>query len=450
MLSNHNSTRQLHMEDLLGLLPWIPAGPVVEIGAGQGHLSAAMAAWGLPVTALDVDAAALAFARRRFGDQVHWLHEDIRVHRLNRESQAAIFCLNVLPYIPHGERARLIGRLKAAIKPGGLLLISGYTSLDPSAAERLATSVNRLNQRPTGVLSPGELCERFEGWEILFSFEGWVAEDHSAGLKRHHISQIVARKPVIKQPVSFSAEALSPLGVGLDWSPELLQEDLCLRPDFVELQFEQWQIPAEDRHLLRLLQCLPGIIHVRGLGRALRKSLPDLQRLLARCESPWWVLSLALWSYQTGLSLPLPPGQTVWESVFMQIREVQSQIPVPLLLQNSLVSFSLGLMEGELMARIAEACDCGLILDLGLLCQSAAVLGFHPADWLRPIPAERVLALRLPSDHNLSWYADAWRLARQILPQSPIRALSLEPLAPPPALAGQLDQARRWLREARA
>lgn len=447
MLPKCQSTRQLHLEDVLGLLPWIPAGPVVDIGAGQGYLSAAMAAWGFSVTALDVDEEALAAARRRFGDQVHWLHEDIRSHRLNRESQAAIFCLNVLPYIPHGERARLIGRLKAAVKPGGLLLISGYTTLDPVAEQRLATSINRLDRRPTGVLSLGELPERFKEWEILFFFEGWVAEAHTpeGGVERHHVSQIIARKPISVQTISKSIPAS--LGVGLTWEAGIFQKDLSAQPDFVELPFEQWFKPSEDHRLLRLLQHVPGIIHVRGLGEALRQSLPELQRLLARCDSPWWVLCLALWSYRTGFSLPLPPARTVWEQVFAQIRALQNQVPTPLLLQNSLISFSLGVKEGELMAYIAEACDCGLSLDLGLLCQSATALGFHPADWLDPIPAERVLALRLPSDHDLSWYADAWRLARHILAQSPIQAISLEPLSSPERLGEQIMQARRWLKE---
>ncbi|PIQ23026.1 hypothetical protein COW36_01960 [bacterium (Candidatus Blackallbacteria) CG17_big_fil_post_rev_8_21_14_2_50_48_46] len=450
MKANSLSTRQLHLEDLLALLPWIPAGPVVDIGCGMGHFGAAMAAWGLPVTALDVDAEAIQSARKRYGEQALWLHEDIRSHRLNRESQAAIFCLNVFPYIPHGERARLIGRFKAAIKPGGLLVLSGFTEQDPSAEERWATSINRLDQRPTGVLQLGELYERMQGWDILFYFEGWVAEAHaSEGVERHHISQIIARKPRSKS-AAFDLKDLPVLGAGMLWKEETRDSLLIQKADYFELEFEYWLEPAEDQNLLRICHQHPCLIRVSGLGAPLQSAIPDLLRLLERCQSPWWVLPLALWSYQAGISLPLPPGQSVWEDVLQKILELRSCLPVPMVLENSLVSFSLGLAESELMTRLAESCDCGVSLDLGVLCESAVQQGFSPGEWLRPITAERVVSLKLPGSFSHPHYAEAWRLARQILAQTQIKALLIDADPLEQGLNTPLDQARRWLKESRS
>ncbi len=449
------SDRHLHLEDLLGLLPWIPAGPVVDIGCGQGHFSAAMAAYGLPVTALDVDASALGAARKAYGGQIDWLHEDIRAHRLNRESQAAIVCLNVFPYIPHGERARLIGRLKAAVKPGGLLILTGYTLLDPSAQLRLATSINRLDQRPTGVLALGELHERLREWQVLFAFEGWAFEG-SAPEERgpdvvagRHMSQIVARKPETAKKEPFSAHPFSTLGVGSawhrSWSPQL---KTAQGPHYVELQLEDWLDPAEDRALLQLLQSTPVLFRARGLGTALDSALPDLLRLLARTQSPFWVVSLGLWRLQSGLTLPLPPSPRVWDAVLAQLLQIRALVSCPFLLENSVASLSLGLAESELLNRLTENCDCGLSLDLNQLCQFGALQGFEPVEWLRALAPERIMALRLPADTGSPVYAEAWRLARQVLRQSPIRALSVVTAPDEWALAAQLEQAQHWLMEA--
>jgi uncharacterized protein len=448
-----SSSRHLHLEDLLGLLPWIPAGPVVDIGCGHGHLSAALAVYGLSVSALDVDASALALAQKRYGNQVNWLHEDIRAHRLNRESQAAIFCLNILPAIPHGERARLIGRLKAAIKPGGILVLSGYTVLDPTAQERLATSLNRLDQRPTGVLALGELQDRLSNWDLLFSFEDWVAEEQGhEHWQKHHLSQIVVRKPLAQKKHLFSSADLPVMGAGTPWQQYLVSEFKALEGQlgYLELQLENWLNPSDDSDLLELIKHAPSLVRVRGVGQTLTDALPMLTRVLARTESPWWVISLGLWSFQSALTLPLPPSPQVWEVVLQSLRQLRLEVSAPFLLENSLASLALGLVEGELLGRLADSCDCGISLDLTQLCQFAALQGFEPVEWLRPLAAERVIALRLPGDTASPFYAEAWRLARQILRQSPIKAITVVDPPEKHALTVQLKQAQQWLQESQS
>ena len=112
------SARYLSGRDLLALLPWVPYGPVLDAGCGSGWLAATIAQHGLAVEALDIDAERVLQAHQHYGEQVNWQCADIRRFHLPHEHYAAIFCLNVLPFIPNDERPALIARLKRSVKPG--------------------------------------------------------------------------------------------------------------------------------------------------------------------------------------------------------------------------------------------------------------------------------------------------------------------------------------------
>ena len=163
----HRSQRPLHYTDLLRLLPWIPAGPVCDLGCGEGHLAAAIGSYGLPTVGVEVNREVLQKAQQRYGERVSWEHNDLRNYRLQRESYACVICQDVLPFIPNGERARLIGRFKAALKPGGLLILTGLLENDAWAQQKHARTSNQISLKPTGVMRPGELSERLKasGWK---------------------------------------------------------------------------------------------------------------------------------------------------------------------------------------------------------------------------------------------------------------------------------------------
>ncbi|GAA1974782.1 23S ribosomal RNA methyltransferase Erm [Catenulispora subtropica] len=57
------------------------AGPIVEIGAGDGALTAALARLGRPVTALEIDPRRVRRLRERFGDAVAVVQADVLRHR---------------------------------------------------------------------------------------------------------------------------------------------------------------------------------------------------------------------------------------------------------------------------------------------------------------------------------------------------------------------------------
>lgn len=449
MLSGVLSTRHLHLSDLLGLLPWVPAGPVCDIGCGSGYLAAAVAAYGLPVTAIDVDAHMLQQARQRYGEQVSWIHSDIRNHRLPRESQAAIFCLNVFPYLPNGERARMIGRFKAAVRPGGFFVISGLDERDAAAGQRLARAANQVGVMPTGVFSLHELEERFRDWEILSAYQGPALQNYAKEPAVHQIVQLIARKPAAGTAPGW--RDLPRLGIGLDW-PAAFQG---LASDFVELPLDGFLALEEDSFLAHLNQRMTLIPHGRELSLGspgLRQDgyIEAIARVIARCGSPWWCEHLAFTRADGAESYALhalPPTEEALEVLKHNIRALRRRIPVPLLLEAlpSAPWASPAEMEPATFIRhVAEEADCALSLDLGLLQRQ---FGLGARTWIEKLPLERVLQLRLnlgPLEPQAR--AEVWALAARLLEGCPIRAICLGSEATlPEDLADALARSRQLL-----
>lgn len=444
MSSGIVSPRHLHFTDLLALLPWIPAGPICDIGCGNGRLAAALAAYGLPVTALDVERELIAHNRQRYGEDIDWVQSDIRNYRMQRESYAAIFCLNVFPFIPNGERARLIGRLKAAVRPGGLMVMTGLSERDPAASTRLARSANRVSILPTGVFASGELPSRFQDWELLFEYEGPAVLSCVKENAPHEIVELVARKPQPAKAPQLSA--LPALGVGLSWAPG----SRLVGADFLELPADGFLELEDDSALARLSRQLPliPIAQTLSLGTpGLRADgyLEALARLLARCDSPWWSASLAFsraegWEHAG--HQPLPATEEALETVKQNIRALRRLISTPLLLDLPMLNrmFRHDDMEPATFLRhVAEEADCGIVLDLSQLASSPDALSR-----LERLPRERILQLRLNAD-QLRTQGPALQLAQNLIQRSPVRALSITPDtgADLPEL---LRQARKLLR----
>lgn len=210
-----------------------------------------MAAYGFSVEALDVDEAYIEAAQTCYGAPVQWIHHDIRGYRMQRESYAAIFCLNVFPFIPNGERARIIGRLKAAVKPGGFLVLSGLSEGDWAEQEKWARSSNQISQLPTGVFDDKELYERLHDWEILFAFKG-LAELHlQADAAEHQVQQFIARKPLNAFKPDWTQ--MPYLGAGMSWRQALAEE--LRQPeavDFIEIIADHYLEPQQDAALMHL------------------------------------------------------------------------------------------------------------------------------------------------------------------------------------------------------
>ena len=118
--------RQRFLEEIGQYLP--TAGAVLDIGCGFGLFSLYYAATapGRLVRGLDVNARRIAMARRaaqRLGlDNVVYEHGDARNFKGDTEVAAA-YMLDIVHHVPPATVPPLLGQLRRALAPGGLLLV---------------------------------------------------------------------------------------------------------------------------------------------------------------------------------------------------------------------------------------------------------------------------------------------------------------------------------------
>jgi cyclopropane fatty-acyl-phospholipid synthase-like methyltransferase len=170
-----------------------PGMRVLSVADGEGRNAVWLAEQGCEVLATEISPVAqekcakLARARHVAVDLVQadilnwtWPQSDY-------DAVVAIFIQFATP----DERPRLFNGMKGAVKPGGLLLLHGYTPKQleyrtggPSAVENLYTA--------------GLLRELFADWEIVLLREHEdVIEEGSAHSGRSALIDLVARKPAI-------------------------------------------------------------------------------------------------------------------------------------------------------------------------------------------------------------------------------------------------------------
>jgi SAM-dependent methyltransferase len=107
-------------------------GPVLDIGAGTGRVSLDLAAAGVPVVALDVEAALLAAARRRAaGVTIETVVADARRFALGRRFSLIVVPMQTLQLLGGSAgRAAFFRRAREHLRPGGLLAAAVADALD--------------------------------------------------------------------------------------------------------------------------------------------------------------------------------------------------------------------------------------------------------------------------------------------------------------------------------
>jgi uncharacterized protein len=125
------------------------------------------------------------------------------------------------------------------------------------------------------------------------------------------------------------------------------------------------------------------------------KSLADTVR--AR-----WVSDHLCWTGVAGKNahdlLPVPLTEATLRHVAGRVRAVQDFLGRPLVLENpsTYVEFAASTMpEWEFLGRLAEATDCGLLLDVNNVFVSAINHDFDPAKYIRNVPHDRVVQFHL-------------------------------------------------------
>lgn len=177
------------LEANAGLLT--PGETALAVADGEGRNSVYLAEKGLAVTAMDSAATGIEKARRLAqakGVEVDFRLADLKTWEwapVKYDVVAAIF----IQFAPPEFRAEIFNGIERTLKPGGLLLLHGYTpkQLDyktggPSAEENLYTR--------------DMLSKRFGAWDIL-RLEEYEAElNEGAGHSgRSALIDLIARKP---------------------------------------------------------------------------------------------------------------------------------------------------------------------------------------------------------------------------------------------------------------
>jgi len=159
-------------------------------------------------------------------------------------------------------------------------------------------------------------------------------------------------------------------------------------------------------------QQYPVVLHgvSMSLGSADPLNRPYLRELraLARRVEPAWLSDHLCWTGVGGRNLhdllPLPFTEATLEYVARRIRTVQDILERPILIENvsSYLTYRESTMrEWEFLARVAEAADCGILLDINNVYVNAFNHGFDATTYLAAIPAERVAQFHLAGHSNL-------------------------------------------------
>jgi uncharacterized protein len=139
-----------------------------------------------------------------------------------------------------------------------------------------------------------------------------------------------------------------------------------------------------------------------------RRYLRELRKLAHRFE-PAWISDHLCWTGIGGRNLhdllPLTYNHETLAHVARRIREVQDTLERHILIENvsSYMAFRDSTMtEWEFIATVAEAADCGILLDINNIYVSAFNHRFDPSAYIEAIPAERVVQFHLAghSDHG--------------------------------------------------
>ncbi|MCE7001103.1 DUF692 domain-containing protein [Saccharothrix sp. S26] len=125
-------------------------------------------------------------------------------------------------------------------------------------------------------------------------------------------------------------------------------------------------------------------------------------RRLADGAGAAWVSDHLCWTGVLGVNthdlLPLPLTEESLRHVVRRVRVAQDVLERPLVLENP--STYLGFAEStvpeaEFLARLAEESGCGLLLDVNNVYVSAVNHEFDPYDYIRALPADRVVHLHV-------------------------------------------------------
>jgi len=132
-----------------------------------------------------------------------------------------------------------------------------------------------------------------------------------------------------------------------------------------------------------------------------REYLRKLKALAERTKARW-ISDHLCWTGVLGRNthdlLPLPYDEATLRHVVARVKQAQDLLERPIAIENpsSYLAFaSSTISEWEFLARLAEAADCALLLDVNNVYVSAFNHGFEAERYIDAIPADRVVQYHL-------------------------------------------------------
>lgn len=164
---------------------------VLTVADGEGRNAVWLAEQGCRVTATEISEVALEKAARLARARhvaVDFVKADILSWTWPEAAYDAVVGI-FIQFATPAERPRQLAGMKGAVKPGGLLLLQGYTPRQLTFRTGGPSAVENLYTAPM-------LREFFADWEILLLREHEdVIEEGTAHVGRSALIDLVARKP---------------------------------------------------------------------------------------------------------------------------------------------------------------------------------------------------------------------------------------------------------------
>lgn len=206
------------------------------------------------------------------------------------------------------------------------------------------------------------------------------------------------------------------LGLGVGLRSVHYQHILQHEPDvdwFEILSENYMDSQGRPRYVLeQIAERYPLVMH--GVSLSIGSTDPlnheYLRKLKALADrvNALWVSDHVCWTGVAGRNthdlLPIPYSEDSLQHVVERIRIVQDVLERPLVLENpsSYVTFADSTMsEWEFVARMADDADCGLLLDVNNVYVSSVNHDFDPEEFLRAMPAQRIVQFHLAGHSNL-------------------------------------------------
>ena len=202
----------------------------------------------------------------------------------------------------------------------------------------------------------------------------------------------------LREPHFTHLMRTSPSDWGVDWF-EIISENFL---DHAGYAAHVLEVVCAHRPVV-----MHGVSLSIGGTDPLDRAYLDKLAALAERVKPAWISDHLCWTGVAGINthdlLPLPLTEAALAHVVDRIKAVQDRLGRPLILENpsSYLEFRSSQMpEWEFLGRMAEAADCGLLLDVNNVHVSGCNQGFDPVAYIDALPTERIVQVHLagPSD----------------------------------------------------